>query len=186
MFYPDSQELHSDHLFHEAAADPNRQFPSPPCANGHRSTISLRTDQGGTFCFLCFSNLVSDSRVPTVHVSYALHQLSIALSEPLFLRTLLSAHVHFLVSPLVHALSSFDDAPIAIQIMDIISLLCSAEQSSIGEDFVERISVQLSSGALGWSRRQLHMVIVTFLGLILLQLGIFVGRSILDIVNSSN
>ncbi|CAA7028025.1 unnamed protein product [Microthlaspi erraticum] len=158
MFYPDSQELDSDHLLREAAAVPNRQFPSPPCANGHRSTISLRTDQGGTFCFLCFSNLVSDSRVPTVHVSYALHQLSIALSEPLFLRTLLSAHVHFLVSPLVHALSSFDDAPIAIQIMDIISLLCSAEQSSIGEDFVERISVQLSSGALGWSRRQLHML----------------------------
>ncbi|XP_024005243.1 protein PRD1 isoform X2 [Eutrema salsugineum] len=159
MFFLDSQEQNSDHLLHEDVADFNRQSPSsPPCANGHRSTISLRTDQGGTFCFLCFSNLVSDPRVPTVHLSYALHQLSIALSEPLFLRTLLSSHVHFLVSPLVHALSSFDDAPIAIQIMDTISLLCSAVESSVGEDFVERISAQLSSGALGWSRRQLHML----------------------------
>nr|pir hypothetical 15.1K protein - Arabidopsis thaliana [Arabidopsis thaliana] len=139
-------------------ADSNHQSLSPPCANGHRSTISLRDDQGGTFCLICFSNLVSDPRIPTVHVSYALHQLSIAISEPIFLRTLLSSHIHFLVSPLVHALSSIDDAPIAIQIMDMISLLCSVEESSIGEDFVERISDQLSSGALGWSRRQLHML----------------------------
>ncbi|EOA15915.1 hypothetical protein CARUB_v10004006mg [Capsella rubella] len=159
MFFLDSQEQYSsDHLLHESMADPNHQSPSPPCANGHRSTISLRTDQGGSFCFLCFSNLVSDQRVPTVHISYALHQLSIALSEPIFLRTLLTSHIHFLVSPLVHALSSIDDAPIAIQIMDTISVLCSAVESSIGEDFVERISDQLSSGALGWSRRQLHML----------------------------
>lgn len=121
MFFLHSQEQDSDHLFHEAMADPNHQSPSPPCENGHRSTISLRTDQGGTFCFLCFSNLLSDQRVPTVHVSYALHQLSIALSEPIFIQTLLSSHVHFLVSPVVHALSSIDDAPIAIQIMDTIS-----------------------------------------------------------------
>ncbi|XP_010445456.2 PREDICTED: protein PRD1-like [Camelina sativa] len=139
-------------------ADPIHQSPSPLCANGHRSTVSLRSDQGGSFCFICFSNLVSDSRVPTVHVSYALHQLSIALSEPIFLRTLLTSHIHFLVSPLVHALSSIDDAPIAIQIMDTISLLSSAEGSSIGEDFLERVSDQLSSGALGWSRRQFHML----------------------------
>ncbi|KAL1198193.1 Protein putative RECOMBINATION INITIATION DEFECT 1 [Cardamine amara subsp. amara] len=158
MFFLDSQQQGSDHLLHEAMADSNYQSPSLLCANGHRSTISLRTDQGGTFCLICFSNLVSDPRIPTVHVSYALHQLSIALSEPIFLRTLLSSHVHFLVSPLVHALSSIDDAPIAIQIMDTISLLCSAEESSIGEDFVERISAQISSGALGWSRRQLHML----------------------------
>ncbi|KFK25469.1 hypothetical protein AALP_AA8G118600 [Arabis alpina] len=150
MFFLHSPEQNSDHLL--------RESPSPPCVNGHRSTISLRTDQGGTFCFICFSNLLSDQRVPTVHVSYAISQLSIALSEPVFLRSLLSSHVHFLVSPLVQALSSFDDAPIAIQIMDTISLLCSVKESSIGEDFVERISAQLSSGALGWSRRQLHML----------------------------
>lgn len=42
--------------------------------------------------------------------------------------------------------------------MDTISLLCSAEECSIGEEFVERVSAQLSSGALGWSRRQLHML----------------------------
>ncbi|CAE6197462.1 unnamed protein product [Arabidopsis arenosa] len=158
MFFLVSQQQDSDHLLHESMADPNHQSLSPPCANGHRSTVSLRADQGGTFCFICFSNLVSDSRTRTVHVSYALHQLSISLSEPIFLRTVLSSHIHFLVSPLVHALSSIDDAPIAIQIMDMISLLCSAEESSIGEDFVERISDQLSSGALGWSRRQLHML----------------------------
>lgn len=166
MFFLDSQEQNSDHLLREAVADLNHESPSRPCANGHRSTISLRTVQGGTFCFLCFSNLVSDQRVPTVHVSYAISQLSIALSEPIFLRTLLSSHVHFLVSPLVQALSSFDDAPIAIQIMETISLLCSVKESSVGEDFVERISDQLSSGALGWSRRQLHMVMLPFLGFI--------------------
>ncbi|CAN8324417.1 unnamed protein product [Cochlearia groenlandica] len=159
MYFLDSQELDSDHLLlHESVADLNHESQSPPCANGHRSTLSLRTDQGGTFCFLCFSNLVTDPRVPTVHVSYALHQLSIALSEPIFLQNLFSTHVHFLVSPLVHALSSIDDAPIAVQIVDTISLLCSVEGSSIGEDFVERISVQISSGSLGWSRRQLHML----------------------------
>ncbi|KAF8085132.1 hypothetical protein N665_0679s0008 [Sinapis alba] len=157
MFFVDSQVQDSDHLLREpVAVDLNHL--SPPCANGHRSTVSLRTDQGGTFCFLCFSDLVSNPRAPTVHVSYALHQLSIALSEPTFLRNLLSSHVRFLVSPLVNALSVFDDAPIAIQIMDTISLLCSAEECSIGEDFVERVSAQLSSGALGWSRRQLHML----------------------------
>ncbi|CAH8314385.1 unnamed protein product [Eruca vesicaria subsp. sativa] len=157
MFFLDSQVQDSDHLLREpVAADLNHL--SPPCAHGHRSTVSLRTDQGGTFCFHCFSNLVSNPRAPTVHVSYALHQLSIALSEPSFLRTILSSHVHFLVSPLVEALSIFDDAPIASQIMDTISLLCSVEECSIGEDFVERVSAQLSSGALGWSRRQLHML----------------------------
>ncbi|KAJ4905845.1 putative recombination initiation defect 1 [Raphanus sativus] len=157
MLFLDSQVQDSDHLLREpVAADLNHL--SPPCSNGHRSTVSLRTDQGGTFCFLCFSDLVSNPRAPTVHVSYALHQLSIALSQPIFLRTLLSSHVRFLVSPLVHALSIFDDAPIASQIMDTISLLCSAEECSVGEDFVERVSAQLSSGALGWSRRQLHML----------------------------
>lgn len=173
MFFLDSQEQNSDHLLHEAVTDLNHQSPSPPCANGHRSAISLLTNHGGTFCFLCFSNLVSDQRVPTVHVSYAISQLSIALSEPIFLRTLLSSHVHFLVSPLVHALSSFDDAPIAIQIMDIISLLCSAKESSVGEDFAERVSAQLSSGALGWSRRQLHMVFLPILGFIGILVEIF-------------
>ncbi|XP_018472803.2 protein PUTATIVE RECOMBINATION INITIATION DEFECT 1 [Raphanus sativus] len=157
MLFLDSPVQDSDHLLREpVAADLNHL--SPPCSNGHRSTVSLRTDQGGTFCFLCFSDLVSNPRAPTVHVSYALHQLSLALSQPIFLRTLLSSHVRFLVSPLVHALSIFDDAPIASQIMDTISLLCSAEECSVGEDFVERVSAQLSSGALGWSRRQLHML----------------------------
>ncbi|XP_033142017.1 protein PUTATIVE RECOMBINATION INITIATION DEFECT 1 isoform X2 [Brassica rapa] len=160
MFFLDSHVQVSDHhlLREPVAADLNHLSPSPPCANGHRSTVSLRTDQGGTFCFLCFSDLVSNPRAPTVHVSYALHQLSIALSEPTFLRTLLSSHVRFLVSPLVNALSIFDDAPIASQIMDTISLLCSAEECSVSEEFVERVSAQLSSGALGWSRRQLHML----------------------------
>ncbi|KAJ0250292.1 hypothetical protein HA466_0144550 [Hirschfeldia incana] len=158
MFFLDSQvQDSSDHLLRDPAAADLNHLP-PPCANGHRSTVSLRTDQGGAFCFLCFSDLVSNPRAPTVHVSYALHQLSIALSEPVFLRALLSSHVRFLVSPLVNALSIFDDAPIASQIMDTISLLCSAEECSVGEEFVERVSAQLSSGALGWSRRQLHML----------------------------
>ncbi|XP_010532711.1 PREDICTED: protein PRD1 [Tarenaya hassleriana] len=157
MFFAGSQEQFSDHLLHDASPDPIPP-PAPSCSKGHRSTLCLRTHHGGTLCLLCFSDLVSDPRAPTVHVSYALSQLSLALSEPLFLRGLLSSHAHFLVSPLVHALSSFEDAPIANQVVDIVRVLCSAEISSFGGDFLGRVADQLSSGALAWSRRQLHML----------------------------
>ncbi|CAB4263587.1 unnamed protein product [Prunus armeniaca] len=96
----------------------------------------------------------SPTSSPTVHVSYALSQLSQAISsDPPFLRYILAFHPHFLVSPLVHALSSFDDDPIA---RHLISALCESAAASLSADFVARVSDRLFSGALAWSRRQLY------------------------------
>ncbi|KAL4273284.1 hypothetical protein GQ457_13G028810 [Hibiscus cannabinus] len=130
------------------------------CSQGHRTTLSLRTQQGGSICLLCFSNLISNPRAPTLHVSYALSQLSDALSQPHFLNSIISFHPHFLISPLLHALSSFDDDPIAQQLIDIISALCASANDSVTADFIAQVSDKLSSGALAWSRRQLYMVSV--------------------------
>ncbi|KAL4269984.1 hypothetical protein GQ457_HM001740 [Hibiscus cannabinus] len=116
-------------------------------------TLSLRTKQGGSICLLCFSNLISNPRAPTLHVSYALSQLSDALSNRIF-STPYSFHPHFLISPLLHALSSFDDDPIAQQLVDIISALCASANDSVTADFIAQVSDKLSSGALAWSRRQ--------------------------------
>ncbi|XVE81218.1 hypothetical protein DITRI_Ditri15bG0045200 [Diplodiscus trichospermus] len=128
------------------------------CSQGHRTTLSLRTEQGGSICLLCLSNLISNPRAPTLHVSYALSQLSNALSQPLFLNSLLSFHPHFLISPLLHALSSFDDDPIAQQLFDIISALCASANASVTADFVAQVAEKLSSGVMAWSRRQLYML----------------------------
>ncbi|MBA0764628.1 hypothetical protein Gotri_013959 [Gossypium trilobum] len=128
------------------------------CSQGHRTTLSLRTQQGGSICLLCLSNLISNPRAPTLHVSYVLSQLSDALSQPLFLTSLLSFHPHFLISPLLHALSSFDDDPIAQQLIDIISALCASANDSVTADFIAQVAEKLSSGALAWSRRQLYML----------------------------
>ncbi|KAK6255277.1 hypothetical protein QQP08_013866 [Theobroma cacao] len=128
------------------------------CSQGHRTTLCLRTQQGGSICLLCFSNLISNPCAPTLHVSYALSQLSHALSQPLFLNSLLSFHPHFLISPLLHALSSFDDDPIAQQLIDIITALCASANASVTADFVTQVAEQLSSGTLAWSRRQLYLI----------------------------
>ncbi|KAA8548338.1 hypothetical protein F0562_000022 [Nyssa sinensis] len=135
----------------------SHQSPSSSCSQGHRSSLVLQTLEGGSICLLCFSNLVSCTKSPTVHVSYALSQLSQAISQPAFLQNLLTFHAHFFVSPLVHVLSSFDDEPIARQTTDLISELCSSGDSSMYGDFVARIADRLSSGALAWSRRQVYM-----------------------------
>jgi hypothetical protein len=129
------------------------------CSQGHRSTLVLQTKQGGSICLLCFSNLVSNPQSPTVHVSYALSQLSQALSDPPFLRSLLTFHPQLLVSPLVQALASFDDDPIARQVVDLVTALCDSSHPSLSADFVARLSDRLSSGALAWSRRQVYTVI---------------------------
>uniref|UniRef100_A0A803Q294 Protein PRD1 n=1 Tax=Cannabis sativa TaxID=3483 RepID=A0A803Q294_CANSA len=121
----------------------------------------LQTNEGGSICLICFSNLISEPHSPTLHVSYALSQLSIAISQPPFLRSLLSFHPLLLVSPLVSALSSFDDAPLARQIVDLVAALCASadsEHSSVHGSFVARVSDRLSSGALCWSRRQVYML----------------------------
>ncbi|XP_059632085.1 protein PUTATIVE RECOMBINATION INITIATION DEFECT 1 [Cornus florida] len=132
------------------------QSSSPKCAQGHRSSLMLQTLEGGSICLVCFSNLISNPSSPTIHVSYALSQLSQAISQPPFLQSLLTFHAHFLVSPLVNVLSEFDDEPIARQATDLISELSNSCDSSVCGDFVSRIADRLSSGALAWSRRQVY------------------------------
>ncbi|KAK9177843.1 hypothetical protein WN943_027032 [Citrus x changshan-huyou] len=126
------------------------------CSQGHRSTLSLQTQQGGAICLLCLSNLITTPHALTIHVSYALSQLSLALSHrPLHLS---QYHAHFLVSPLLHALSSFDDQPIACQLIDLITILSDSGDEDVFVEFVSRVAERLSSGAFSWSPRQLHMI----------------------------
>ncbi|KAI5350287.1 hypothetical protein L3X38_003178 [Prunus dulcis] len=85
-----------------------------------------------------------------------LSALSGHLLRPPFLCSLLAFHPHFLVSLLVHALSSFDDDPIARQVVHLVSALCESAAASLSADFVARVSDRLSSGALAWSLRHLY------------------------------
>ncbi|KAL1350072.1 hypothetical protein HN51_026526 [Arachis hypogaea] len=128
------------------------------CSQGHRSSLNLRSQLGGSICLLCFSNLVSNPLSPTVHVSYALFQIERSLSHPPFLRSVLAFHPHFLLCPLVAALSSFDDEPIAAQIIRLIVNLCASNDPSVRQEFVSRVSDRIASGTLAWSSRQLHMI----------------------------
>ncbi|XP_042755093.1 protein PUTATIVE RECOMBINATION INITIATION DEFECT 1 isoform X2 [Lactuca sativa] len=128
------------------------------CSQGHTSSLILQTLEGGSICLVCLSNLISNPNSPTIHVSYALSQLSQAISQPPFLHNLLTFHPHFLVSPLITALSSLEDEPLAKQTIDLISELCSSGDSSIYSEFVARVSDRLSSGSLAWSRRQIYML----------------------------
>ncbi|GLT71030.1 hypothetical protein SLA2020_430750 [Shorea laevis] len=152
MLFNDSEE--PDLELEEEAEALSYCDPAPTCSQGHRSTLILHTQQGGSICLLCFSNLVADPLSPTLHVSYALSQLSLAVSQPQFLHSLRSLHSHLLVSPLVKALSSFDDEPIARQLIDLILNLCGSGDGSLCAQFVAMLSDRLASGALGWSRRQ--------------------------------
>lgn len=147
----------------------------PPltCAQGHSSTLIIPTDEGGSICLLCLSNLISNPRSPTVHVSYALSQLSIALFQPSFRQTFFTFHSHFLISPLVGVLSSFYDEPIAKQTMDLIMQLCEAPDCDVHAEFVARLADRLSSGSLAWSQRQLHSV--TFPSVLTLKFPIYGG-----------
>ncbi|KAH1226931.1 Protein PRD1 [Glycine max] len=129
------------------------------CSQGHRSSLNLQThDEGGSLCLVCFSNLVSNPLSPTVHVSYALSQLSRSLSIPHFLQSLLTFHPHFLLSPLLAALSSFHDQPIAAQLTHLILSLSSSADPSLCSQFIARISDRIASAALGWTSPQLHMI----------------------------
>ncbi|KAJ1426693.1 Armadillo-type fold [Sesbania bispinosa] len=128
------------------------------CSQGHRSSLNLQTHQGGSICLVCLSNLISNPLSPTIHVSYALSQLSRSLSFPPFLNSILTFHPHFLVSPLVVSLSSFDDEPIATQLIHLILALSASADPSVCREFVARVSDRISSGALAWSSRQLHML----------------------------
>lgn len=165
MFFGDSQDPDLEPA--EEEDDQNRYNSPQSCSHGHRSSLCLHTQEGGTICLLCFSNLISDPLSPTVHVSYALSQLSQALAQPPFLRTFLTFHSHFIVSPFVAALCCFDDEPIARQLTDLVRQLCDFSAAdgdgSLSEDFIARVSDRLSSGALAWSRRQVYMVMFSVL-----------------------
>ncbi|KAI3518888.1 hypothetical protein L1887_07749 [Cichorium endivia] len=67
------------------------------CSQGHTSSLILQTLEGGSICLVCLSNLISNPNSATVHVSYALSQLSQAISQPPFLHNLLTFHPHFLL-----------------------------------------------------------------------------------------
>ncbi|KVI04527.1 Armadillo-type fold [Cynara cardunculus var. scolymus] len=128
------------------------------CSQGHTSSLILQTLEGGSICLVCLSNLISNPNSPTVHVSYALSQLSHAISQPSFLHSLLTFHPHFLISPLMSALSSIEDEPLAKQMIDVIYELCTSGDCSIYSEFVARVSDRLSSGSLYWSQRQTYML----------------------------
>ncbi|TKY47801.1 PRD1 protein [Spatholobus suberectus] len=128
------------------------------CSQGHRSSLNLQTHEGASICLVCFSNLISNPLSPTFHVSYALSQLSRSLSIPHFLQSVLTFHPHFLISPLVSALSSFHDEPIAAQLTHLILALSASAHPSVCREFVARVSDRVSSGALGWASTQLHVI----------------------------
>ncbi|CAL9158609.1 unnamed protein product [Musa hybrid cultivar] len=129
------------------------------CEKGHRPSMAVATAEGGAICLVCLSALLSDRRALSHHVSYALSQLSAAIRCPEFVRRLSGRQPHLLVSPLVRALASFDDEPLARQLIDLVSDLsgCGLPCSVFG-DFITRIADFLSSGALAWSRRQFFML----------------------------
>ncbi|WOL17779.1 protein PRD1 [Canna indica] len=129
------------------------------CGKGHRPSMAVATAEGGSICLACLSALLSDPRSLSHHVSYALSQLSAAIQHPDFIRRLADCHPHILVPPLVRALASFRDEPLANQLIDLVSDLsgCGLPRSVFG-DFVARVADFLSSGALAWSRQQFFML----------------------------
>ena len=142
---PDLEEEEEENLYS------NGEEIAQVCSEGHRSTLNLQSQQGGggSICLLCFSNLISNPLSPTLHVSYALSQISKFLIS--------SSHSHFLVSPLLKALSSFDDQPIANQLINLI-LNLSSSSSSFSAHFVATLSHHLASRALAWTRPHLFTV----------------------------
>lgn len=142
----------------ESSNPPLSSSSSSSCNQGHRSSLILKTEEGGCICLLCFTNLISNPNSPTFHVSYAFSQLIHAVSQPSFLSHLLSYHFHLILSPLVHSLSSFDDEQICRQVIDLVSDLSDVGGFSVSADFVARIADVLSSGEFCWSRRQFYLV----------------------------
>ncbi|KMT14804.1 hypothetical protein BVRB_3g065300 isoform A [Beta vulgaris subsp. vulgaris] len=142
----------------ESSNPPLSSSSSSSCNQGHRSSLILKTEEGGCICLLCFTNLISNPNSPTFHVSYAFSQLIHAVSQPSFLSHLLSYHFHLILSPLVHSLSSFDDEQICRQVIDLVSDLSDVGGFSVSADFVARIADVLSSGEFCWSRRQFYLL----------------------------
>ncbi|KAL5703103.1 hypothetical protein ACHQM5_028237 [Ranunculus cassubicifolius] len=127
------------------------------CSQNHRSSLQLKTTEGGSICLLCFINLITNPNSPTIHISYALSQLSQAISDHQFLQTLRNFHSHLLISPLTHLITNCNDESIARQTVEMILSLCGRDdESEVCVDFVARIADKLCDGDLGWSRRQIY------------------------------
>ncbi|KAM3756392.1 hypothetical protein ACB098_02G108200 [Castanea mollissima] len=161
MYYKQPDQEEEENLYS------NREELAQVCCEGHRSTLNLQSQQqgeggGGSICLLCFSNLISNPLSPTLHVSYALSQIS----QFLISFSISSSHSHFLVSPLLKALSSFDDQPIANQLINLIlNLSSSSSSSSLSAHFVATLSHHLASRALAWTRP--HLFTLHCLGVLL-------------------
>ncbi|KAJ4791004.1 Protein PRD1 [Rhynchospora pubera] len=137
------------------------------CAKGHRSSLSLPTQSDGRICLVCLATLLSDPHSLSLHLSFALSNLSLALrcdrsssSSSLpnsFVASLRTCHPHLLVGPLVRALASACDRAddeLSKQVSEVVLELTAALDASVVEDFLARISDMLcKSGSL---IRQLH------------------------------
>ncbi|CAN0916350.1 Protein PUTATIVE RECOMBINATION INITIATION DEFECT 1 [Linum grandiflorum] len=127
------------------------------CSRGHRSGLSIATRQGGSICLVCISNLITNPAALSHQVSYALTQLTAALSQPRFLEILLTFHPHFLVSPLLHALSLFPDPSIASLLFHLIFTL-SSSAAVIAPHFLAGLADLISSSSAAWTPIHLHIL----------------------------
>ncbi|CAK7348931.1 unnamed protein product [Dovyalis caffra] len=162
--YDDLDPIEEEEIQSPAPAPPSHPLIQQCCSQGHRSTLCLQTERGGggggggSICLHCFSNLITNPNAPTFHVSYALSQLSFALSQPQFLHSLLSFHPHFLISPLLRSLSLFNDDSIARHLVSLITTLSNSSSSICGE-FVTRLADHISSSAaLAWTLNQVYLL----------------------------
>ncbi|CAN1253212.1 Protein PUTATIVE RECOMBINATION INITIATION DEFECT 1 [Linum perenne] len=145
-------------MYYAETDDLDLQSPADEsCSRGHRSSLTIATVEGGSICLVCFSNLITNSAALSHHVSYALTQLTAALSQPRFLETLLTFHPHFLVSPLLHALSLFSDPSIARLLFHLISTLSSAA-AAVAPHFLTGLADLISSSSSAWIPAHLHIL----------------------------
>ncbi|CAI9117522.1 OLC1v1018922C1 [Oldenlandia corymbosa var. corymbosa] len=146
-------------MYYSVGPQHHQAPPCETCAQGHSTAFNLPTSEGGKICLVCFSNLISNPKSPTIHVSYAISQLSQALGQPQFLHTFVTFHSHFLISPLVHALSAFNDFALAGQIVELCLQICeAARDSDVFGDFIAKLADHLSSYSLAWSRQQVYIL----------------------------
>ncbi|KAI4370429.1 hypothetical protein MLD38_018783 [Melastoma candidum] len=162
---------------------PSERLPSkaalalPPCGCPHLEYPSPSP------CPACVADLIlsaasSPPRALTVHVS---HALSLLLRFPL-----LPHAPQLLVQPLLHALSSLDDGPIASQVVEILLLFCGSS-SSCSSERVEPIVHEVAAGlselvslpAFGWSKSHVH--VLNLLGMLLKSFGFDAYQSIVSV-----
>lgn len=116
------------------------------CERGHSPSLLLRTGPGGRLCLLCVSSLISDRDAFLVHRTYAVEELSKALTDSLFSNALFDRHPKFFVTSLSDAVGSSMDDKFCEGVMAVILSLCRSSRDideSLVEDFMRRIARQL-------------------------------------------